>query len=490
MLQLHDVGKAFAAPVLRDVSLELAGGEIHGLVGANGAGKSTLCNIIAGVHAPDTGSLVLDGETVERFSPAAARHAGVQYVHQELNQIPTLSVAENLFLAALPRRFGFIDRAALNALARSALARVGLDHIQPSTPLQSLGVGVRQLIEIAAALAADCRVLILDEPTAALSAHESAFLYEQIRQIAARGVTVVFVSHKLDEVLAICQRVSVLRDGRLVGTYAADNTSDDELLEHITGNTSGQQRHFVSHVRPSMALAVRDFGAPGWVPIQLQVARGERVGVAGLVGAGRSTLLRMLFGAQRATHGSLSINGRACMPFHHPSAARQAGLALVSEDRKLDGLLLDLSVERNVNLISPPHHLGWVSPGAAEEASRLCATLDTRLHHIHQPVAQLSGGNQQKVVLAKWLRTAPSVLLLDEPTRGVDAAARQRIHSALAELAAQGIGLLIASSDLAELTANCDRIITLRERRITGHFTRDTWQEDAITRAMFNQDVA
>lgn len=492
LVELTDVCKRYAGPVLRDVSLSLAAGEIHGLVGANGAGKSTLCNIIAGIVQSDSGAIRIDGQNISVHTRSQLRNLGVQYVQQELNQVPTLSVADNLFLHALPSRWGVLDQKALDLRARSVLAEVGLQDLAPKTRLSDLGVGTRQLIAIASTLAGKGRVLILDEPTSALSEHESEFLFDRIAAIAATGVCVIYVSHKLNEVLAICDRVSVLRDGQLVANVATKSVNQDDLLSYISGQSQTPKMHFVSHMQSTVALRVTGSARAFKLLSTLELAHGERLGIAGLVGAGRSELLHTIFGSSRvANQGTIEINGQQSPLFRNPQAARLAGIALVSEDRQKDGLLLSQSIANNVNLINPPQQAGFIRKSAFErQASESTSNLEIKCRGMQQTMTELSGGNQQKVVLAKWLVTEPSILLLDEPTRGVDAAARQRIHKAIANLAKQGLGVIWVSSELDELRDNCDRILTVRDGQISGTFDRSNWDQDRITRAMFTETAA
>lgn len=496
MLSLSNLHKKYAVPVLQGVSLDIPAGEIHGLVGANGAGKSTLCNIIAGIIEPDTGELIINSIPATEFSRSIALKLGVQYVRQELNQIPTLSVAENLCIADLPNKAGFIDKEALSVVAKQALARVGLDNLDPQTPVSALGVGTRQLIEIARALIGSCKILILDEPTAALNETESQYLFDQLHNIVDAGVSVIFVSHKLHEVLKHCHRVSVLRDGKLVATLASERTTTQALINTITGEAQNLSTSFETTIKHSPALAVKNLRAPGWQQnISFSVAQGERLGIAGLVGSGRSELLRMIFGADPAHHGHVEVQGQRHAPFQNPHVAVQAGMALVSEDRQADGLLLTASIETNVTLLNPPRSFFWLNTQAClAQTDAQCQALATQYHSMHQQVRELSGGNQQKIVLAKWLHNQPRVLMLDEPTRGVDAPARARIHQLIAELAASGHGLVIVSSDQDELLENCDRILTLSHKQISGEFKRDAnqsqpWDKAAIVQAMFGESA-
>jgi ribose transport system ATP-binding protein len=493
-LAIRALKKSFGANlVLRGLDLELAPGEIHALVGGNGAGKSTLAKIVAGLVARDVGELLLDGAPFALSSRRAAQAAGVVMVLQELSVLPTLTVAENMFLGDLPARFaGVLDRPRLRASATTALARVGLGGLDPDTPASTLGVGHQQLVEVAAGLAQECRLLILDEPTAALSGAEIDTLFALLRDLRAKGTSILYISHRLDEIAVLADRVSVLRDGQLVATRPARETTHDQLIELMAGTTAlAPTGPMATGRRGAVALRVRDLRSGRAVRgVSLEVHYGEIVGLGGLVGAGRTELLRAIFGAEPVDGGVVHL-GDDPVPFV-PASTRVAvarGLALVPEDRMHHGLFAPLSVCVNAGLARLPLRRwfpGWVDQGAeAGETDTLLARLQVRYADAAQPVEQLSGGNQQKVVIGRWLRRAVRVWLLDEPTRGVDVAARRAIYALLRERAAAGAALLVASSDYEELAALCDRVVVLSNGTVAGEFTRETLTPAAFMAAAF-----
>ncbi|HEY4299912.1 MAG TPA: sugar ABC transporter ATP-binding protein [Candidatus Didemnitutus sp.] len=494
VLSVRGLGKSYAAPVLDGVDLELAGGEVLALVGENGAGKSTLAQIIAGLVVPATGSMCLAGDDYRPANRPAAERAGVQIVLQELNVIPTLTIAENLFLHRLPRRAGVIRRGELRTRAREAMARVGLDRLSPDTLVGELGLGLQQMVEIARNLVDPCRVLILDEPTAMLTAREVDLLFVQVRRLKAEGVAVVFVSHRLEELAVIADRIAVLRGGRLVAIGPMANYSFGELVRLMAGRdlAEGPQRAVRTAGPPGLRL--RDLTRGRAVRgVSLEVGRGEIVGLAGLVGSGRTELLRLIFGADHAESGEVWVGDPLRkVEIRFPWDAVAAGIALVTEDRKSEGLLAGEGVAANIALgnlagISRPTPLGRAVNRTREHAmaARHVGALGIRCASTGQPVGELSGGNQQKVLLARWLEHDAAVYLLDEPSRGVDPAARADIHALMTGLAERGKALLVVSSDLRELMALCDRIAVLSKGRLVQVFDRDSWSADAILGAAF-----
>lgn len=495
-LQARCVCKAFAVPVLVEFDFELASGEVHALVGSNGAGKSTFANILSGLVAADSGAILLDGRPHAPPTLADAQARGVVLVQQELNILPTLSVAENLFLDRLPHRFGTVQFAALHAQARVAMQRVGLGQIDVAAPAGTLGVGQRQLVEIARALARQCSVLILDEPTAALTEPEIACLFENIRRLQSAGVGVIYVSHRMDEIRRIADRVTVLRDGRRVATHAATTATVDQLVGEMVGHAlPPREASGTCGTRRAVALEVNNLVAGERVRgASFSVHGGEILGLAGLIGSGRTETLRAIFGADATTGGSVRAHGRTPaggpQRFTSPSAAVAGGLGLVPEDRKHDGILLPQSIRVNATLATVPSHagrLGWLDRARELLATEQgCNRLGVRRDSVEQAVSTLSGGNQQKVVIARWLARDCSVLLFDEPTRGVDVPTKDTIYAILRALAAEGRALVVVSSDLPELMALCDRIAVMSAGRIAAEFTPDNWSPEAIMRVAFS----
>lgn len=486
----HQIDKHYASPVLSGVELQLAAGEIRALLGANGAGKSTLSKIISGLVPPTAGNMRLNGQDYAPASKRDAERAGVQIVQQELNLVAGLSVAENLFLNRLPRRCGCISLKRLYRDAEQALQRVGLEEVRPTTPIEALGVGQQQLVEIAAALARDCRLLILDEPTAALTEREIERLFAQLRRLRAAGTGMIYISHRLDEVQAIADSATVLRDGRVVATSPVAELSVADMVRQMVGEVAAEPRSHRTHTG-APALRVESFSrASAFENVSFTVHRGERLGIAGLIGSGRTELLRAIFGADRADAGDLWIGDQASpRRLVHPRQAVAAGIAMVTEDRKQDGLLLAKSVRVNTSVaFLKRFRQAW---GGLDEklemadATRLAAELNIKCESVEQPVEELSGGNQQKVVVAKWLLRDAEILLLDEPTRGIDIGARAQLYQQFDELAARGKALVIVSSDLQELMELCDRILVMSAGRLTAEFDRGRWTEEKIMAAAF-----
>jgi len=486
LLSVNGLCKSFAVPVLRDFDFTLQRGEVHALVGGNGAGKSTFANILSGLLPADSGTITLDGRPHVPASRREAAALGVTLMLQELHLISTLSIAENLLLHRLPARAGFISRKRLAAAATEALERVGLGHLDPCTPAGSLGVGYQQLIVLAGALMEDCKVIILDEPTAALTASETETLFRHIRRLRGEGKGIIYVSHRMEELREIADTVSVLRDGRRIETLPIAEADTPRLVRAMAGRDLEPVVSLASSVSESpVALRVGKLCAPPLVrDVSFEVRAGEILGLSGLVGAGRSETLRAIFGAEPAASGTIEA-GVPLRPLkvRQPADAVRAGLALVTEDRKLDGLLLPLGMKENTTLADLRGCFLRSDEAGAVEALR--TKLDVRSQGIDQPVSTLSGGNQQKIVLSRWLHKDAEVFLLDEPTRGVDAAAKHGIHHLLKELAAAGKALVVVSSDVEELMSLCHRIQVLSSGRVTGEFTAATWSRESLTRAAF-----
>jgi ribose transport system ATP-binding protein len=480
-LQLSGIAKAFAgAPALDGVDLTVRAGEIHGLAGENGAGKSTLIKILCGATRPDSGEMSLFGEPYRPGSPLDGLRAGIRVVHQELQMLDELSVAENILFEHLPRsRLGIVDRAGMQARATALLARVGLPELSPKQKVANLGMAHRQLIEIARALSGRSRIVVMDEPTATLTPKETQQLLRILKQLRGDGAAVVFVTHHLQEIFACCDRVSVLRNGRHVATRDISRTSTDDLVGMMVGRSLARapQARVPAPARPQSApaLQVRELrvASPALAaPKTLHVHYGEILGIAGLVGSGRTELVRAIFGADRAAD------------------ALRHGICLLTEDRKDEGLILDMSIAANVSLASLASvSRAGVMQGAAERsmAQAKVAALGIRCRDPQQPAGKLSGGNQQKVVLAKWLEREPQVLLLDEPTRGVDVGAKAEIHALLKRFAADGKAVVTVSSDLRELMEISDRIVVMSKGVIAGEIAGPGFDEEEILKMAYSE---
>lgn len=493
LLQTRGLTKRYGdVTVLSDVSIEVRCGEIHALLGANGAGKSTLCKIISGLTPASDGSMQLSGTAYHPASKQQAEAAGVEIVQQELNLISTLSVAENVFLTRLPNRGGVLRGRQLHAESRKLLDQFGLRDVQTHTLVESLGVGRQQMVEIATALARQCRLLILDEPTAALSGSESQQLFTHLRQLAQQGAGIIYISHRLDEVAEIADRVTVLRDGQFVATRSTSSLSTDAMVDLMSGEVSSNAAsEHASYRRDEISLSVRGLNCGMVRGVSFDVRRGERFGITGLVGSGRTELLRAIFGADVASSGEVLLRGETSgRRFRHPNQAVAAGLAMVTEDRKQNGLLLSQSIATNTTLSSLAKRFSrWGLLRAHKErcvAQEMVDSLETRCESIDQTVGTLSGGNQQKVAVAKWLVRDADVFLFDEPTRGIDVAARRRIYRLMETLCADNKSCVIVSSDLEELFEICDVIAVMSNGRMVATFERNQWSHEKIMQASFS----
>jgi ribose transport system ATP-binding protein len=488
VLVAEGLGKTYGVPVLQDVSLDLRPGEVHAIVGENGAGKSTLAKILAGLVRPDRGRITLHGLPFAPRNRGEARSLGIAIVHQELSAIATLTVAETLFLDRLPARVGIIDRKRLREEAREVLHRVGLGETHPDRLVGSLGLGHLQLVEIATALARRCDVLLLDEPTAALNPRETETLFAQMAELRAAGTALVLITHRLEEVARIGDRISVLRDGRLVATRPAGELEKDEIVRLMVGRPLADATARPSPTSDDVALRVEGLSGARFRDVTFEVRKGEILGLAGLMGAGRTEVLRAVFGADRAASGRVFVGpGSTPARIAGPSDAVRLGLALLTEDRKTQGLLLPSSVRANVTLGSLSRAAGPFGNVHASVEDGLARTavesLAVRARSLDQPVAELSGGNQQKVLLGRALLQDPAVLLVDEPTRGVDVGARAEVHRLLLALAGRGKAIVVASSEIDELFALADRILVLARGRVTASFRRGEWSAELVMAA-------
>ena len=494
LLKVTGLNKAYNVPVLIDFDIELRRGEVHALMGSNGAGKSTLAKILCGLSPFQQGEMELDGTAHAPRSKTQAMEAGVVMVMQELNVIPTLSIAEILFFHRLPSRFGIVSVSKLLNDAREALATVQLEHLDPRTPAGDLGVGQQQLIEIAAALTQRCKLLILDEPTAALTDPEIETLFAQITALKRKGVGILYVSHRMDEIRRIADTVTVMRDGRRISSRPTSEASQETIVSEMAGKDIWfDQRHARDLTNSEIALEVKSLRAsPKVENLSFQLRKGEILGLAGLVGSGRTECLRAIFGADPRQAGDVIVYGNP-VAFTHPADAVRAGMGMVPEDRKRDGLLLSQSIRRNASLASADLYskFGLIDQNCELDATRQGADqIEIKRDSIEQSVAELSGGNQQKVVMLRWLLRDSEILLLDEPTRGVDVAAKESIYRLLRQFARAGKSILIVSSELLELMSLCDRIATFSGGRITEEFTPETWSQQKITQAAFSAYLA
>jgi ribose transport system ATP-binding protein len=486
LIQLDGLTQAYGSLVALNGLTGMIPPSSVGLVGANGAGKSTLMKVLAGVQRPDSGQILLRGRPVEIASVQDAIAGGISLIHQELNLADNLTVGANIFLGREPRRLGLIDNRRIETEARDVLARIGLD-VDPRRPLKELTIGRQQLVEIAKALSVNSRILIMDEPTSSLSSHETRRLFEVVKDLRAKGVSVIYISHRLGEVSVLADRVAVLRDGENAGELGREEISRERMVKLMVGRNVSQFYARRQHAIGDAALEVQDLITPAWPrhALNFTVRRGELVGVAGLVGAGRTELLRTLFGIDHALRGAIRIAGRTAA-IRSPRDAIRAGMALVPEDRKSHGLVLELTVRGNIGLAGLQQNrrpLGFVNERAqAEDTSRMIASLGIKTPSPDQVVRYLSGGNQQKVVLGKWLALAPRILLLDEPTRGIDVGAKEEIYRLMEQLAEQGVAVLFVSSEMEEILGMSDRVLVMHEGRITGELSRDRLSEEAVMR--------
>jgi len=489
LLELRGISKRFGASrALAGVDFSLARGEIHALCGENGAGKSTLMNIIDGIHQPDEGEISLDGRAVVIDGPAQAMRLGIGLVHQEIALCGDATVAENIFMPEINAgKSAWMNYASLNERAATVLRRLGQD-IDPARLVKDLSISTQQLIEIAKALTLDCKVLILDEPTAALTDNESAALFKVLHDLQAQGIGIIYISHRMAEIFAHCTRVTVLRDGRNVHSGPLSELDADGLVRRMVGRDLGNyyppKQDDATHGEP--VLEVRDIADGERVHgVSFTLRRGEILGIAGLMGAGRSELAETVCGLRTATRGTVRLRGRTLAIRKYSDALRE-GIAYLSEDRKAAGVFLDLPIAQNIASMALKRVSSRFGLLQRPAEHRLAVELGVRLRlksdGVDIDVASLSGGNQQKVAIAKLLATNPSVLLMDEPTRGVDVGAKSEIHHILRELASQGVGVIVISSELPEIIGLCDRALVIRDGRLAGEAQDDDMTEEALLR--------
>ena len=492
LLTIEGVNKSFpGVRALNDVSLTLRRGEIHALLGENGAGKSTLIKVLTGVYTMDTGSLLMDGKPVQIQDSLDAQRHGIRTVYQEINLIPTMTVAENLTLLDQPKRLGLISWRSAESQARAMLRKVGL-NIDPRSQLDSHSVAIQQMVAIARALGSKARLLILDEPTASLDSEEIARLFDLMRQLKSEGMGIVFVTHFLDQVYEITDTISVLRNGSHVGTFKTDELSRADLVSHMLGkdldsliHEQGDTADYQGERRPILSLS--QIGKRNMLnPLDLELHQGEVVGLAGLLGSGRTEVCQLAFGAKRPDQGRKSWLGRE-VSINTPKQAIAQGMAYCPEDRKHHGIVAELSVRENL-ILALQSARGWWSPMPMSEQKALVddfiRKLNIKTPHMEKPIGELSGGNQQKVILARWLITHPKLLILDEPTRGIDVGAHHEIIQIINELCEQGMSLLVASSEVEEIVAFAHRVVVMRDRSKVSEIGRDRISQKSIIQAI------
>jgi rhamnose transport system ATP-binding protein len=487
VLKVEHVSKSFGGVhALQDVHFQIFAGEVHAILGENGAGKSTLIKILTGFHQPDTGEMYLNGHAVRFADTREAQEHGIAAIYQEPSLFPDLDVAENIMVGRQPvRRLG-INWKAMYREAGDLLRRLGLP-IDPRTKARDLSVAQQQVVEIARALSVNAKVLIMDEPTSSLTLREVEELFTIVRQLRDAGTAIVFISHRLEELFALADRVTILRDGTYVGTREIAGVTTEELIRMMVGRTLGEL--FPKQVVDpgDVVLEVDNLGVEGaFSDVSFQLRRGEIVGMSGLIGAGRTNVARALFGTEPATAGTIKLNGKP-VTIKSPGQAMALGIGYVPEDRKEHGLVLPMSIGDNVTLpvLSSYASMGWLNAGRALEVAKAsCRQLEVKMAGIGQKAVHLSGGNQQKVVLAKWLGTKPRVLILDEPTRGIDVGTKAAVHRLMSSLAAEGLAILMISSELPEILGMSDRILVMREGRLTAEFSRaEATQEKLMSAA-------
>lgn len=487
-LSFHNITKRFPGVLALDgVSFEVERGSCHALMGENGAGKSTLGRILAGIYPADVGEIELDGQPVRPSDPLAARQLGIAMVHQELAFCPNLTVAENLCLGDFPRRMGWLDRARMRVLARVMLKEIAAE-INVDQLMGRLSTAQVQLVQIAGAIGTGARLIIMDEPTSSLSLGESENLFSLIEKLRARGITILYVSHRMEEIFRLCDRVTVLRDGRHVATESVGDINPEKLIQQMIGREVKTQTpmHLSRAPGPELLRAELLSSPSRFRDVNLSVGAGEVVGLAGLVGAGRSEVVQAIFGLDPAVEGRVLVRGKP-LTLGSVHAALATGVGLVPEDRKQMGLVLSMNCRENTSLAALNHltRLGLVQ--RAKESSLVQQYLDrlrVKAPSMESPVAGLSGGNQQKIALAKWLARECDVLMVDEPTRGIDVGAKAEIHALLDELACQGLALLVVSSELPELMNLCRRILVMREGELVGEIQRPDFSQASLMRLM------
>jgi rhamnose transport system ATP-binding protein len=483
VISMRGINKAFGGvQALKDAAFDIYAGEVHALFGENGAGKSTLIKIITGVYQPDSGEILLGGEPVQFANPREAQAAAIAAIYQEPNLFPDLDIAENIYVGRQPRRMGRIDWAQMYRDAEELLDSLGL-KLDVRTKARSLSVAQQQMVEIARALSLDAKVLIMDEPTSSLTLSEVEDLFTITRRLRDQGTALVFISHRLEELFALADRVTILRDGNYIGTRMIDNVTREELIRMMVGRSLDSLYPKEDADIGDVVLEVRNLTIPGqFEDISFEVRAGEILGVYGLVGAGRTEIARAIFGTEPAMSGQIVIHGKP-MTIRSPQQAMDLGIAYVPEDRKMHGLILPMSISQNITLsiLSRFATATWINQQEENSAAQeLARQLSVKAAGVWQKAAELSGGNQQKVVISKWLATKPRILILDEPTRGIDVGTKSEVHQLLSQLAADGVAIVMISSELPEILGMSDRILVIREGHVGGQFDREEATQEKL----------
>ncbi|MDN7244958.1 sugar ABC transporter ATP-binding protein [Planococcus shenhongbingii] len=485
MIKMNNISKSFSGnQVLKDVQFSLEKGEIHALMGENGAGKSTLMKILTGIYSRDSGTVEVKGKEVHFTSPKQAEEAGIAVIHQELNILPHLSITDNLFLGKEETfgRSGILKTKDMREKARKALSELGL-NVDPSQPASTLSVGQQQIVEIAKALSAEAEVIVMDEPTAALTDREIDTLFATIRNLQSKGVSFIYISHRMEEIFSLCDRITILRDGQYVGDRNINETSFEEIVQMMVGRELGERFPERNAKIGEVKLAVKGLSRKDcFENVSFEIRKGEVLSIAGLMGAGRTEVAQSLFGYKKADTGTIELDGRQ-VKIDKPKTAKELGIGYVTEDRKSEGLIVDFSVEENVSMtnFSSISKNGLISKDKERSLyDRMVKRLGIRTSGPTQTAKSLSGGNQQKVVIAKWLGIEPELLILDEPTRGVDVGAKKEIYSIINELAERGVAILMISSELPEVIGMADRVIVMHEGKVTADLPKQEMTQERI----------
>ncbi|MFB9135650.1 L-arabinose ABC transporter ATP-binding protein AraG [Vibrio sp. AK197] len=483
-LEFRNISKHFpGVKALNNISFRANKGSVHALMGENGAGKSTLLKTLSGLHKPTEGELIVDGKSLEFIKTTDALDAGIAIIYQELNLVPELSVAENIYLGQMPTKNGRVDTDTLNKNAREQLSRLG-EHFDPSRPLKEFSIGQWQMVEIAKALSRNAQIIAFDEPTSSLSQREIKNLFKVIRELRDDGKIILYVSHRMEEIFDLCDAITIFKDGTHVQTFDDLSTlTHDRLVELMVGREINDIYNYRSRPLGEDGLRLDNIEGKGLTaPVSLNILQGEILGLFGLVGAGRTELTRLIFGAEKSTAGQIYLHGEP-ISIQSPQDAIKAGITLCPEDRKADGIIPIMSVEENTNVSARRWHLklgslidfSWEGKNAEKQRQ----ALNVKTASLQQAIGELSGGNQQKVILGRWLSTAMSVILLDEPTRGIDVGAKSEIYELIFNLAENGVTVLVVSSDLPEVLGISDRVLVMKEGAVTGELKREEFNEQA-----------